>query len=279
MAEKFLAESQLGKKSKYATAYDNSLLFPVLRAPQRQEIGIVEEDMPFYGADIWNAYELSWLNAKGKPQVAQAIEIIYAYNSPFIVESKSLKLYLYSLSGTHFESEDDVIAIITRDLSATVQSDVFIKLKNRKGYMPSLRHPRGLCLDDLDVKIGKIKSPKPEILQYSESANIVQEQLYSNLLVSVCPITSQPDWATLEIEYEGRQIDHPSLLKYIVGFRNHNEFHEMCVERIFMDIMRTGSPKSLSVYARYTRRGGIDINPLRTTKKKFSIDNRRLVRQ
>lgn len=276
---KILLKSQLGRESRYNTHYDNSLLFPVPRSHQRKKIDIVDEyNLPFYGADIWNAYEFSWLDAKGKPQIAE-LEIIYAYNSQFVIESKSLKLYLYSFSGTCFESEKDVLALLTRDLSATVQSDAIIKFKSNQNDLPSFRHPKGFCLDNLDVKIGKTKSPKAEMLQLAESEAIVKEQLYSNLLVSLCPMTSHPDWATLEIEYEGRKIDHASLLKYIVSFRNHNEFHEMCVERIFMDIMRTCSPKLLSVYARYTRRGGIDINPLRTNDKKFSIDNRRLVRQ
>jgi len=276
-------QSQLGKASAYADQYDASLLFPIPRAGKRAEIG-VDGAPPFFGADLWTAFELSWLNQRGKPQVALA-HITVPCESRNIVESKSFKLYLNSFNNTRFDDAEAVRARIRTDVSEAVwrgsdtPAGVGVKL-----LLPDMfdREPvhelDGLLLDRLDVECSQY-TPAPELLSAAEGEAPVSEVLVSNLLKSNCLVTGQPDWGSVQIRYSGPQIDQEGLLKYLVSFRNHNEFHEQCVERIFMDIWTRCRPVKLAVYARYTRRGGLDINPLRTSHPQALPANTRTARQ
>lgn len=268
--------SPLGKKVEYKQEYDPGLLFPIPRQSKRDEIGI-GKDLPFYGADIWNAYELSWLNPKGKPVVAFA-EITVPCTSEAIFESKSLKLYFNSLNQTSFENKHIVARTIQHDLSRAVNAPVEIKIWEVDEFSEiKLGKLNSYCLDQLDIEC-KTYLTEPNFLT-TISNNHVVESIHSNLLRSNCLVTGQPDWGTIEIHYRGKQIDHAGLLRYIVSFRHHIEFHEQCVERIFIDIMSRCKPESLSVVARYTRRGGIDINPYRSTEPDFVPVSIRLCRQ
>ncbi len=268
-----LERSHLGVKSVYVNNYTPELLYPIPRSLKRNDLGISGDE--FCGVDVWNHYELSWLNVGGKPSVAIG-EIIYSASSPNIIESKSMKLYFNSFNGTVFENSQQIIDTIIRDLSNAVGCKVTFNLIPLDGDNHFTKFS-GLCLDRLNVVCNTYK-PSPEYLKVSDI--VVEEELYSNLLKSNCLVTSQPDWGSVYIKYRGLQISHEGLLKYIVSLREHNEFHEQCVERIFHDIMKYCEPTSLTVYARYTRRGGIDINPFRTTNKSFIIpSNNRLVRQ
>lgn len=268
--------SQLGKKSEYRAHYAPELLFPIPRKIKRDEIGIDEANLPFHGIDIWNHYEVSWLNLKGKPEVAIATIIVPA-TSPNIIESKSMKLYFNSFNNDRFASGKDVEAIMARDLALAAGADVTVDLHPLESGLFAIHQPDGLLIDTLDVAIDEY-IVNPSLLKVKND-EIVTERLYSNLLKSNCLVTNQPDWATVAIEYTGRAIDHASLLKYIISFRNHNEFHEQCVERIFSDIMKYCVVNELTVSARFTRRGGLDINPIRTTKADLTTDNLRLIRQ
>ena len=262
-------QSQLGKPSAYVDHYDASLLFPMSRAPKRQELGL-RGALPFFGADLWTAFELSWLTPRGKPQVAIA-QVTVPCETPNIVESKSFKLYLNSFSNSPFASADEVRDRIRSDVSEAVwrdgsgQSSVGVKilLPDQFGNQP-VRELDGLSLDRLDIECTDYQ-PRPDLLAAASDEKPVQETLTSNLLKSNCLVTGQPDWGSVQIRYAGPQIDQGGLLRYLVSFRNHNEFHEQCVERIFMDIWQRCKPVKLTVYARYTRRGGLDINPFRTS--------------
>ena len=276
-------QSQLGRASAYADQYDAALLFPLPRAPKRAEIGITAS-VPFFGADLWTAYELSWLNARGKPQVAIA-HITVPCETPNIVESKSFKLYLNSFNGTRFASLDEVRARIRQDVSEAVwrgaghAGTVGVRLVTPEQFDQERVHePDGLLLDRLDIECTQYQ-PAPELLKAHHDEAPVTETLVSHLLKSNCLVTGQPDWGSVQITYSGAQIDQEGLLQYIVSFRGHNEFHEQCVERIFMDIRQRCRPIKLAVYARYTRRGGLDINPLRTSHPMPLPDNRRTARQ
>ncbi len=275
--------SPLGKAASYADQYDASLLFPIPRAGKRAEIGI-SGALPFLGADLWTAFELSWLNLRGKPQVALA-HITVPCESPNIIESKSFKLYLNSFNNTRFTDAAEVQARLRADLSeaawrgAAQPSSVGVRL-----LLPELfdREPvhelDGLSLDRLDVECTQY-TPAPELLTATFGEQPVTEVLTSNLLKSNCLVTGQPDWASVRISYSGPQIDQEGLLQYLVSFRNHNEFHEQCVERIFVDIWARCKPLKLTVYARYTRRGGLDINPFRTSHPQGLPANVRTARQ
>lgn len=265
----------LGKKTTYINIYDKTLLHPIPRALKRNELGAKDHDIFHNGFDLWNCYEISWLNNKNKPEVCIG-EIIYSSASPFIIESKSLKLYLNSLNNTNYLNASEVQKLLTEDLSNVLETDVTVNLKALDIIEP-LSAPLGRCIDNIDVYIPKILHVDPTILELEEYE--VEEILYSDLLKSNCLITNQPDWGSVEISYVGRQIRHATLLKYLISFRNHNEFHEQCVERIFADILAICKPIKLSVYAKYTRRGGIDINPFRSTEKDYTIARSRLVRQ
>ncbi|AZL15934.1 NADPH-dependent 7-cyano-7-deazaguanine reductase QueF [Rickettsiales endosymbiont of Stachyamoeba lipophora] len=270
-----LENSPLGQKTTYQNKYTPALLFPIARIHKRVEIGIDDHHLPFIGYDIWNAYEVSWLNPKGKP-IVQLLEIIYPANSKFIIESKSLKLYLNSFNNTSFNSSDEALQTIKQDLEQTLQTRITLNLVDPETKL-GIEAPQGTLIDYLEVEITEY-FPNPKLLVIKQ--DITHETVYSNLLKSNCLITSQPDWGTIIIKYHGQQIDHASLLKYIISFRDHNEFHEQCVERIFKDIMDQCDPKILTVYARYTRRGGIDINPVRSNDPQFIIpQNLRLIRQ
>lgn len=269
-------QSQLGKRSTYITQYQPDLLFPILRKKKRDEIE-VPTPLPFKGYDAWNAYELSWLNVKGKPMVAMGTIIIPA-QSPFLMESKSLKLYFNSFNQTHFSHITQVENIIAADLSNATGTTVSVNLTplNQAGVFSEIASLSGDCIDDLDINVTQY-TPQPQLLK-TEKIHVT-ETLHSHLLKSNCLVTGQPDWGSIEITYSGSKIDRVHLLQYLIGFRQHNEFHEQCIERIFMDIQRHCRPTSLTVYARYTRRGGIDINPLRTNANIMTIKNSRLVRQ
>lgn len=265
--------SPLGKNSDYITQYDSSLLFPIARVGKRDEIGI--EELPFSGSDIWNAYELSWLDQKGKPCVAIA-EFHIPCESDNIVESKSFKLYLNSFNQSQFVSSSEVRDTLQQDLSQAFGAEIKVLLHTPAQFDAlNLEVVTGECIDDLDIKVSEYQ-PSPDLL--STHADIVNETLHSNILKSNCLVTGQPDWATVIIRYQGPRIDRASLLKYLISFRNHNEFHEQCVERIFVDIEKHCQPEKLSVYARYTRRGGLDINPFRSNFE-APYGNGRLARQ
>ena len=260
-------QSPLGKPSSYIDHYDASLLFPIPRAAKRAEIGIGDKP-PFLGADLWTAYELSWLNLRGKPQVALA-HFTVPCESPNIVESKSLKLYLNSFNNSVFADAAQVQARLRADISeaawrgASQPSTVGVKLVLPELFdREDIAELDGLSLDRLDVECTRYL-PTPELLTAVFDEPPVSEVLTSNLLKSNCLVTGQPDWASVRISYSGPQIDQEGLLLYLVSFRNHNEFHEQCVERIFMDIWTRCKPIKLAVYARYTRRGGLDISPFR----------------
>jgi 7-cyano-7-deazaguanine reductase len=270
--------SELGKKSDYISSYSPDKLFPIPRQAKRVEIGIDTPKLPFFGFDYWNHYEVSWLNEKGKPVVALA-EIVYDCNTPNIIESKSLKLYFNSFNNSKFKTVAEVERIIKSDLESRLGGDAYVKVLplNQLPDESISNVMHGTCLDDLDITCTDYQT-NPAIL--TTDTNDVEETLYSNLLKSNCLVTNQPDWGTVEIHYKGKKINHENLLKYIISFRNHNEFHEQCIERIFVDIMQYCQPKELTVYGRYTRRGGLDINPYRSTNKTdFQGKNRRLIRQ
>ncbi|MHB1949009.1 MAG: NADPH-dependent 7-cyano-7-deazaguanine reductase QueF [Gammaproteobacteria bacterium] len=270
-------QSELGKKTEYDSHYNPDKLFPIPRKGKRDEIGVTAV-LPFFGFDLWNHYEVSWLNEKGKPIVAIA-EIIYACESRCIIESKSMKLYFNSFNNTQFKDAAIVQALIQKDIQERIEGDVTVNIIP----LDNLDNERlfsgfnGICLDDLDIECTSYLV-EPSYLT-AENEN-VEETLYSNLLKSNCLVTNQPDWGSVQIAYKGKKINHAGLLRYLVSFRNHNEFHEQCIERIFVDIMKYCQPEELTVYGRYTRRGGLDINPYRSTKNIFPKDlNRRLCRQ
>ncbi|QID16525.1 NADPH-dependent 7-cyano-7-deazaguanine reductase QueF [Nitrogeniibacter mangrovi] len=254
--------SPLGQASRYRNTYAPELLFPVPRAAKRAEIGIDAAALPFVGEDVWNAYELSWLNPRGKPVVAMGVFRVPA-ESPSLIESKSLKLYLNSFNGTACESMAAVEARIARDLSVAAGAPVRVSLQALDAVTREVATLPGECIDDLDIDVRDYR-PAPQHLRADARAGEVSETLYSHLLKSNCLVTGQPDWATLYVRYSGAPIDRAGLLRYVVSFREHNEFHEQCVERVFVDLMRQCRPRELAVWARYTRRGGLDINPFRS---------------
>ncbi|MGE6991874.1 NADPH-dependent 7-cyano-7-deazaguanine reductase QueF [Pseudomonas sp. NPDC047961] len=269
--------SPLGKSSAYVATYSPEQLFPIPRAPKWAELGLTAETLPYGGVDIWNCYELSWLLPSGKPVVAIG-EFSIPADSPNIIESKSFKLYLNSLNQSVFESRQALVDVMARDLSAAAGKPVGVRLRTLDEVAEEgIAALDGLCIDDLDVTIEDYDSPRPELLR-SDSGRQVEERVYSHLLKSNCPVTGQPDWGTVVIEYRGAALDHGSLLAYLVSFRQHADFHEQCVERIFLDLQRVLTPDRLSVHARYVRRGGLDINPYRSTHDVLP-DNGRQVRQ
>lgn len=267
--------SSLGKKNTYISQYQRDLLFPIPRKLKRDEIGI-PASLPFKGVDVWNAYELSWLNTKGKPRVAVG-EFIFPCESVNLIESKSFKLYLNSFNNTKFNSWVEVRQTLMQDLSVAVGAEVSVKLVLVNEFSrQDVTHFSGTCLDHLEITCDTY-TVAPHFLLTEEM--IVSETLYSDLLKSNCLVTGQPDWGSVQINYTGKKIQHAGLLKYIISFRNHNEFHEQCVERIFMDIIKHCAPHIISVEARYTRRGGVDINPFRSSTSMNIPINNRLSRQ
>ncbi len=281
-------QSQLGKASAYVDQYDASLLFPIPRAGKRAEIGIAGAP-PFFGADMWTAFELSWLNQRGKPQVALA-HFTVPCESLNIIESKSFKLYLNSFNNTRFADSEAVRARLRTDITEAVwrstageptvaPTTVGVTLLGADMFDREPVHELdGLNLDRLDIECTQY-TPAPELLSATRNEAPVSEVFTSNLLKSNCLVTGQPDWGSVQISYTGDQIEQGGLLQYLVSFRNHNEFHEQCVERIFMDIWTRCKPLKLTVYARYTRRGGLDINPFRTSHPQALPRNIRTARQ
>jgi len=255
--------TELGKETIYADSYDPTLLCPIPRVKARGDQHD-SDALPFYGVDLWTTYELSWLNPDGLPQIAIA-EFLFPCSSDCIVESKSLKLYINSYIQTQFPSMQAVQERLVKDLSAVAGAEVDVTLYEIAEFngLKPISEPQGQCIDSQPVTIDSYQ-PDPQLLQ-AEIGSIVEETLYSHLLKTNCPVTSQPDWASLYISYKGPKIDSQGLLKYIVSFRQHQDFHEQCVEQIFMDIKTFCAPQQLTVYARYTRRGGLDINPFRSS--------------
>jgi 7-cyano-7-deazaguanine reductase len=269
--------SPLGKNSAYQTEYAPELLFPIPRQQKRDELGLTGT-LPFFGVDIWNAYELSWLNMRGKPQVAIATFTVPA-DSPNIVESKSFKLYLNSFNQTRLANTDALLALLRDDLSTAFGAPVHAVLTLPDDFDKlDMGEQDGLLIDRLDIEVDNY-SPSPELLTAKHGEAPVEETLVSHLLKSNCLVTGQPDWGSVQIRYAGPQIDQEGLLRYLIGFREHNEFHEQCVERIFTDILRQCKPSKLAVYARYTRRGGLDINPWRANFSTGKPPNLRTARQ
>ncbi len=272
-------EILLGRNVQYKDQYDNSLLYPISRSVARKQLKIVDP-LPFKGFDIWNCYEVSWLGIGGKPEV-RVLECVVDANTPNIIESKSLKLYLHSFNNSRFNDASEVKALIENDLSAVVESDITVFFKKLESYEGQvLGNFRGTNLDSLNITMDNFDVTQ-NYPRLAEEGLPVEEALYSNLLKSNCLVTKQPDWASIQIIYKGNKIDHESLLKYLISCRNHHEFHEQCVERIFWDIYTLCAPEELTVYARYTRRGGIDINPVRSTRNLNVTDvtNLRHIRQ
>ena len=272
-----LKSLKLGQKTEYASQYDRTLLQPVPRALNRDGLGITQNQPFTIGADIWTAYEISWLNEKGLPQVAIA-DIYLDYQSQNLIESKSFKLYLNSFNQSKFADFNAVQQTMQRDLSECAQGDVKVRLNPVAVYdSQKIDHLQGDCIDQQDIEITSYEF-NADWLKDCVSDEIVEEKLVSHLLKSNCLITNQPDWGTLHIHYIGKKINHEKLLRYVVSFRQHNEFHEQCVERIFCDLMHYAKPEKLTVYARYTRRGGLDINPFRSNFENLP-ENLRLARQ
>jgi len=263
---KELAQLTLGKATDYSTQYNADLLQAVPRHLNRDSLHITADTLPFSGEDVWYGYELSWLNPKGKPVVAIA-EFRFKCTSPNIVESKSFKLYLNSFNQTTFKDHQQVEDVLISDLSACSGGETKVSLfKVDECPALELNQSSATCIDDLDINVEHYDYLSNLLIENKSTNTImVEEKLVSHLLKSNCLITNQPDWASIYINYKGEQISHHALLKYLISFRQHNEFHEQCVERIFCDLQKHYQLEKLTVFARYTRRGGLDINPFRST--------------
>jgi 7-cyano-7-deazaguanine reductase len=276
MSSGFYRNTPLGVPSRVARGYTPALLCPLPRAATRQELALSAQRLPFSGVDIWNLYEVSWLNPQGKPQVAVG-QLEVPCDSTFLVESKSLKLYLNAFNQSRFASRREVARTIEADLTALLDAPVALKLWSLSAAginAPSVM--AGECLDDLEVTADRYL-PDAGLLRLA-AGQVVEQQLYSDLFRSCCPVTGQPDWASVSVAYRGQAIDKTGLLQYLISYRDHNGFHEQCVERIFVDIQARCQPQELTVYARFLRRGGIDINPFRTNAH-VHPDHGRLIRQ
>ena len=271
-----LHASPLGKSSAYKSEYDPSLLFPIQRQEKRAELGIKESGLPFHGRDLWYGYELSWLNAAGKPMVRVA-QFELPCHSPCLIESKSFKLYLNSFNQSRFDSAAEVERLLIQDLSAVAGAPVAVRLFTIDEFEAlSFARTPGNNIDELEITV--------DCYQYAPSllgagtGKVVTETVNTHLLKSNCPVTGQPDWGTLVVSYRGEAIDHGALLKYVCSFRDHQEFHEQCVERVFVDLQKHYQLEELTVYAQYLRRGGLDINPWRSSKD-IKPDALRFIRQ
>jgi len=271
-----LSKTLLGQSTDYVDQYTPELLYPLPRKAKRDELCIDSSNLPFKGVDIWNSYELSWLNPSGKPQVG-IVEFSFPCDSANIIESKSFKLYLNSLNQSTFGSAKQLEGVLAKDLSLVAGREVGVNILSLDQDIAVNSGNENRQLIDL-LDISGFSYEVDSSLLFATKGLQVERQLVSHLLKTNCPVTGQPDWASVLIDYSGDAIDQEGLLRYIVSYRNHQDFHEQCVERIFMDIMDKCAPEKLTVYARYTRRGGLDINPLRTTETTFS-GNIRLSRQ
>lgn len=270
------SDTPLGRKSEYVDTYTPSLLCPVPRWDGREDFDIMDESLPFHGMDIWNAYELSWLDSRGKPNVAM-LEMLVPCSSRNLVESKSLKLYLNSFANSRFDSRQAVRQAIENDVGACVDGAVDARVMSLdEASRKPVWEPQGSNLDQLEMSIDHYQYD-PQLL-VTEQGPDRNETFYSHLLRSRCPVTDQPDWATVMIRYTGQPISAASVLRYLVSFRNHSGFHEQVIEQIFMDIREQCAPRHLSVYGRFTRRGGVDINPFRSDFEETPA-NQRVIRQ
>ena len=275
--DKSLNALKLGQQTKYSEKYDRTLLQPVPRRLNRDQLNITATQPFTIGADIWTAYEISWLNPKGVPQVAIA-DVSIDFRSENLIESKSFKLYLNSFNQTTFADFADVQQTLQRDLQDCAQGEVNVRLNSLADYTAQpIATLSGDCIDTQDIEV-RDYAFNAALLNHCTGEHLVEETLVSHLLKSNCLITQQPDWGSLQIHYVGKQINREQLLRYIISFRQHNEFHEQCVERIFCDLMQYAKPEKLTVYARYTRRGGLDINPYRSNFEPLP-QNVRLARQ
>ena len=275
--DKSLNALKLGQQTKYAEKYDRTLLQPVPRRLNRDQLNITATQPFTVGADIWTAYEISWLNPKGVPQVAIA-DVSIDFRSENLIESKSFKLYLNSFNQTTFADFADVQQTLQRDLQDCAQGEVRVRLNSLADYTAQpIVALSGECIDAQDIEV-RDYAFNATLLNHCTGEHLIEETLVSHLLKSNCLITQQPDWGSLQIHYVGKQINREQLLRYIISFRQHNEFHEQCVERIFCDLMQYAKPEKLTVYARYTRRGGLDINPYRSNFEPLP-QNVRLARQ
>ena len=255
-------DTLLGQHTDYPVRYAPEVLCPIPRKDGRDALGLTAGSLPFRGVDIWTHYEVSWLNASGKPLVAQA-EITVPATSPNLIESKSMKLYFNSLNFERFASAVEFEARVKADLSAVAGSEINLRLWLADDMeMPGITRLPGICLDDLPLSCEEFILDAAHLK--ADASRVVTKIVNTNLLRSLCPVTNQPDWGSVLVQYKGPAIDHAGLLAYVVSFRNHPDFHEQCVERMFNDILLRCQPESLTVYARYTRRGGLDINPFRT---------------
>ena len=270
-----LEHAPLGRDSAYPEQYDAGLLYPIPRAANRAPLGIEEGALPFVGEDEWHAFEVSWLNSRGKPIVAVARFRLPAA-SPNLIESKSWKLYLNSFNQTRFYSRQEVMETLANDLSMAAGGEVSVELFDVDASALAPQHLPGECLDDLDIAVSDYTPSSDHLLVGEE---VVEETLYSHLLKSNCPVTGQPDWGSVLIRYKGPKIDREGLLRYLIGFRQHQDFHEHCVEHIFSDLMAHAKPTQLLVLARYVRRGGLDISPWRATPGLAPPTPLRLARQ
>lgn len=275
--DKSLSALKLGQNTEYKSQYDASLLQAVPRRLNREGLGIVEQQPFNQGADVWTCYELSWLNSNGLPQVAIA-DVEIDFKSENLIESKSFKLYLNSFNQTKFASIEEVEQTLTRDLSQCASGQVSVKIHKLADYTNQpIVNFSGECIDEQEIQIESYTFSNQHLENITED-EIVEETLVSHLLKSNCLITSQPDWGSVQIHYVGKRLNREKLLRYLVSFREHNEFHEQCVERIFTDLMQFAKPEKLTVYARYTRRGGLDINPFRSNFERVPV-NLRMARQ
>lgn len=265
----------LGQQSAYISQYTPSLLQPVPRSLNRDDLGLRGE-LPFQGCDVWTLYELSWLNAKGKPVVAIG-EVFVPATSPNLIESKSFKLYLNSFNQTRCDSLEAVQALLVQDLSGCAGAPASVTLFTLDQAPHQIAQLPGECIDNLDIEVDGYEFDET-LLQGAAGREIVEETLHSHLLKSNCLVTSQPDWGSVVIHYRGPRLDREKLLRYLISFRQHNEFHEQCIERIFTDLKHFCAPEQLTVHARYTRRGGLDINPFRSDWEPVPA-NLRLIRQ
>ncbi|QLB13119.1 7-cyano-7-deazaguanine reductase [Bisgaardia hudsonensis] len=273
-----LKSLKLGQKTEYATNYDRTLLQAVPRKLNRDTLGVTTSQPFTIGSDIWTAYEVSWLNNKGLPQVAIA-DITIDFRSENLIESKSFKLYLNSFNQTRFTNLQEIESIIKEDLTNCAKGKVKVALNTLDKYKnQTIATLQGFCIDNQDIEINDYTFNTDILKNCIDSEDVIEETLISHLLKSNCLITNQPDWGSIQIHYIGKKINQEKLLRYIVSFRQHNEFHEQCVERIFCDLMRFAKPEKLTVYARYTRRGGLDINPFRSNFEEIP-NNLRLARQ
>ncbi|MFO1415082.1 MAG: NADPH-dependent 7-cyano-7-deazaguanine reductase QueF [Burkholderiales bacterium] len=257
-----LAQAPLGHPTDYPDTYDPALLFAVPRAPQRADIGLADDALPFTGADVWTAYEHTWLDPVGKPRIA-ILTFTVPVTSPAIVESKSVKLYLGSFAQSRFADADAMRAVVARDLTAATGAPVPVALAAPADFgRERLQALAGESLDDLPVACDRYEVA-PELLR--AGGDVAAETLVTDLFRSVCPVTNQPDYASVAIAYRGPRVDRAGLLRYLVSYRHHAGFHEHCAERIFADLTARCGCTALTVHARFTRRGGIDINPFRSS--------------